>query len=76
MQFQPSSSKSSGLTVVMVLPKIGFDPRRAAVTWQQLTQHGIRVCFATPDGQPAKADPVMLTGEGLDWWGWVPVEKN
>lgn len=76
MQYRPSSSKSSGLTVVMVLPKIGFDPSEAAVTWQQLTQHGIRVCFATPDGQPAKADPVMLTGEGLDWWGWIPLLKK
>ena len=28
--------------------------------------------FATPDGQPGVADPLMLRGKGLDLWGWIP----
>jgi putative intracellular protease/amidase len=58
--------------ILMVLPHQGFDPSEAAVTWKQLKQNGNRLIFATPDGQPAQADPIMVTGEGLDWWGWMP----
>lgn len=30
-----------------------------------MTQAGLDVRFATPDGEPARADPVMVTGDGL-----------
>lgn len=28
--------------------------------------------FATPDGQPASADELMINGVGLDPWSWLP----
>lgn len=42
------------------------------MSWQVLRCNGHRVVFATPDGHPASADPLMLSGEGLDAWGFVP----
>jgi putative intracellular protease/amidase len=59
-------------TVLIPLPRRDFDPSEAAVSWQVLLREGHRVVFATPDGQPAAADPLMLSGEGLDAWGFVP----
>ena len=65
-----------GKTVVIPLPRRDFDPSEAAVSWQVLCHDGHRVVFATPDGQPAAADPLMLSGEGLDLWGFVPVLRK
>jgi len=62
--------------VLMVLPKRDFDPSEAAVTWLILARKGHRITFATPDGQPATADPLMLSGEGLDLWGRIPVLRK
>jgi putative intracellular protease/amidase len=59
-------------TVLIPLPNIDFDPSEVAVPWRVLTQAGHRVVFATPDGRQASADPIMLSGEGLDPWGWIP----
>ena len=59
-------------TVLIALPRRDYDPSEAAVSWQLLTQAGYRVSFATPDGEPSAADPLMLSGEGLDLWGCVP----
>ena len=64
--------QASGKTVVIPLPRRDFDPSEAALSWQLLQRDGHRVAFATPDGEPAQADPMMLTGEGLDLWGWMP----
>jgi putative intracellular protease/amidase len=47
-----------------------------AVTWNILRTAGHTVQFATPDGQRAYTDPRMITGEGLDPWGWIPVLKK
>ncbi len=58
--------------VLIPLPHQDFDPSEVAVPWRVLTQAGHRVTFATPDGQPASADPIMISGEGLDIWGWIP----
>jgi putative intracellular protease/amidase len=58
--------------VLIPLPSIDFDPSEVAVPWRVLTQAGHRVVFATPDGQMAHADPIMLSGAGLDPWGWIP----
>jgi putative intracellular protease/amidase len=63
-------------TVIIPLPRRDFDPSEAAVSWQLLRGAGHRVVFATPDGQPAKADPLMLSGEGLDIWGFVPMLRK
>ena len=65
-----------GKIVVIPLPRRDFDPSEAAVSWQVLHRDGHRVVFATPDGQPATCDPLMLSGEGLDAWGFVPVLRK
>ena len=59
-------------TVLIPLPNRDFDPSEVAISWQLLRAAGHRVRFATPDGQPAEGDPLMLTGEGLDPWGCLP----
>jgi len=58
--------------VLIPLPASDFDPTEAAVGWKVLTDSGHQVSFATPTGAPAMADPRMITGIGLDPWGWVP----
>jgi putative intracellular protease/amidase len=59
-------------TVLIPLPEVDFDPSEAAVSWRVLTQLGHSVVFATPDGVAARGDELMLTGRGLDPWGFVP----
>ncbi|WP_066822530.1 type 1 glutamine amidotransferase domain-containing protein [Sphingomonas mali] len=58
--------------VIMPLPHRDFDPSEAAVSWRVLTGRGHEVRFATPDGAPAAADPIMLDGIGLDPWSRLP----
>jgi putative intracellular protease/amidase len=60
------------VTVLMPLPAADFDPTEVAVSWQVLAAAGHDVVFATPSGQPARADDLMVTGQGLDPWGFVP----
>jgi putative intracellular protease/amidase len=62
--------------VLIPLPTRDFDPSEAAVSWQVLVNAGHVVAFATPDGRPAVADDMMLTGQGLDLWGAVPLLRN
>ena len=62
--------------VLIPLPARDFDPSEAAVSWQVLSNAGHAVSFATPDGGPALADDMMLTGEGLDLWGAVPLLRH
>jgi putative intracellular protease/amidase len=62
--------------VLILLPARDFDPSEAAVSWQVLTSAGHVVTLATPDGRPAVADDMMLTGQGLDPWGAVPVLRR
>ncbi|MGO9932706.1 MAG: type 1 glutamine amidotransferase domain-containing protein [Steroidobacteraceae bacterium] len=62
--------------VLIALPKRDFDPSEVAVTWQTLAAKGHGITFATPDGQAAAADPLMLSGEGLDLWGRIPVLRK
>ena len=51
--------------ILVPLPSTDFDPSEAAVPWSLLTEAGFDIRFATPDGAPASADPVMVTGRGL-----------
>jgi len=37
-----------------------------------LKRLGHAVTFATPDGRPGQADDMMITGQGLDPWGFLP----
>ena len=60
------------VTVLMPLPACDFDPTEVAVSWQVLSDAGHEVRFATPSGQPGRADDLMLTGRGLDPWGVIP----
>jgi putative intracellular protease/amidase len=62
--------------VLILLPQRDFDPSEVAVSWRVLSDLGHRVLFATPDGLPATADPLMLSGEGLDLWGQVPLLRK
>ncbi len=59
-------------SILIPIPSRDFDPTEAAVPWAVLSRAGHSVVFATPDGKPGAADDLMLTGEGLDLWGWVP----
>lgn len=51
--------------IVMPLPSEGFDPTEVAVPWSILRKAGHRILIATPDGKIPRADPRMVTGEGL-----------
>lgn len=62
--------------VLILLPARDFDPSEAAVSWQVLANAGHIVTFATPDGLPAIADDMMLTGQGLDFWGGIPLLRK
>ncbi len=59
-------------TVLIPLPDEDFDPTEVAVSWKVLGLLGHTVRFATPEGHAAKADDIMVTGRGLDPWGFVP----
>jgi putative intracellular protease/amidase len=62
--------------VVVLLPARDFDPSEAGVCWRVLTDAGHTVDFATPDARPAVADEMMLTGQGLDPWGAIPLLRK
>ena len=64
------------MNILMPLPSRDFDPTEVCITWRILLEAGHDVIFATPDGMPALADPLMISGEGLDVWGWVPGLKR
>jgi putative intracellular protease/amidase len=59
--------------IVIPLPARDFDPTEVAVSWRVLSNENHDVVFATPQGKPAEADPIMLTGRGLDPWSPVPL---
>lgn len=58
--------------VLIPVPDLDFDPTEVAVSWQVLRRHDHAVVFATPSGRPGRADDLMVTGRGLDPWGFVP----
>jgi putative intracellular protease/amidase len=66
----------STVKVLMPLPHEGFDPSEAALSWQILAAAGHEIAFATPVGTVSSADPVMLTGIGLDFWSRIPLLRN
>jgi putative intracellular protease/amidase len=41
-----------------------------------LSNAGHTIAFATPDGQLAATDDMMLTGQGLDFWGEIPLLRK
>jgi putative intracellular protease/amidase len=70
------SKDKSMARVVVLLPARDFDPSEAAIGWRVLVDGGQTIDFATPDGQAAVADEMMLTGQGLDPWGAVPLLRK
>ena len=62
--------------ILIPLPARDFDPSEAAVSWQVLSKAGHVITFATPDGRSAAADDLMLSGEGLDFWGEIPLLRK
>lgn len=60
------------MKILVPIPRRDFDPTEVAVSWKILRRAGHELTFATPDGSPGAADPVMLSGEGLDAWGFIP----
>ncbi len=63
-------------TIIMPLPTRDFDPTEVSIPWKILKDEGFDVVFATVDGKRGYCDPVMITGEGLDPWGWIPGLKK
>jgi protease I len=51
--------------ILAPLPARDFDPTETGVPWRILTGRGHTLVFATPDGKPGAADPLMVTGKGL-----------
>jgi putative intracellular protease/amidase len=62
--------------VLIVMAQQDADPSEVAIPWRVLSAAGHEVVFATPEGTRAHADELMLTGEGLDPWGFVPGLKR
>lgn len=60
------------MKIIMPIPNDDFDPTEVAVSWKIMRDAGHVVVFATPDGKPGRADPLMISGKGLDPWGWIP----
>ncbi len=58
--------------VLIPLPACDFDPTEVAITWMVLREQGYAVAFVTDSGQRSHADPVMLSGRGLDPWAALP----
>jgi putative intracellular protease/amidase len=58
--------------VLIPIPALDFDPTEVAVSWRVLSDLGHDVRFATPSATPARGDDLMVTGRGLDPWGFVP----
>lgn len=51
--------------VLLPIPNNDFDPTEAAVPWKTWHEAGVEVVVATPDGQAANADPIVLSGKGF-----------
>lgn len=64
------------MKILVPIPNRDFDPTEVAVSWRILRDAGHEVLFATPDGATSAADPLMISGEGLDLWGFIPGLKK
>jgi putative intracellular protease/amidase len=64
------------MRILLPLPRRDYDPTEVAVSWKILADAGHVITFATPDGQVAQADTVMLDGIGLDFWSRIPGLKR
>jgi len=62
--------------ILMPLPDRDFDPTEACISWMIIRDAGHDVVFTTENGQRSFADETMISGEGLDPWGFIPVLKK
>jgi len=51
--------------IIIPIPSYGFDPTEVAIPWKLLSENGCKITFATPKGNKAEGDKIMLKGEGL-----------
>ncbi len=51
--------------ILIPIPAYGFDPTETAIPWKILSENKFPVFFATPSGEKATGDRIMLTGEKL-----------
>ena len=56
------------MRILFPLPAREFDPTESSIPWRALVDAGHEIAFATPDGQPAAADPRILSGRGFAVW--------
>jgi putative intracellular protease/amidase len=63
-------------TVLVPIPARDFDPTEVAVSWRVLTRLGHGVRFATPHGEVGEPDEIMVSGRGLDPWGFLPLLRD
>lgn len=66
------SATTTPRSILVPLPQKDYDPTEVALPWRILRDAGHRLEFATVDGARSHPDPMMLSGEGLDPWGWLP----
>lgn len=52
---------AAGGPILMLLPRVDYDPTESGVPWAALKEAGYDVRFATPDGAPAYADERLVT---------------
>jgi len=64
------------MKILIPLPTYGFDPTETSVSWKIIHDAGHDVFFATENGAVASPDRIMVTGEGLDPWGFIPGIKR
>ncbi|MEE9433319.1 MAG: type 1 glutamine amidotransferase domain-containing protein [Sphingorhabdus sp.] len=62
--------------ILIPMPNLDFDPTEVCVPWKIMKAAGNDVVFATPDGSKGAADAIMLSGEGLDPWGFIPALRR
>jgi len=51
--------------IIIPLPTYGFDPTEVAIPWKLIVKAGHQPVFASPSGEIAEADRLMLTGDRL-----------
>ena len=54
--------------LLIPIPTYGFDPTEVAIPWKVFSSKGIDVLFATPTGEKATTDSLMLHGKRLGIW--------
>lgn len=59
---------SPPVRILFPLPARDFDPTESSLPWHALVEAGHEVVFATPHGEPAAADPRIVSGRGFALW--------